>query len=183
MTLDRRMAIVASFCAVAGPIVGRAEAAELYGVRQDGREAAPGQIGGWRLVYFGYTRCPDVCPTSLQSMALALDALGPIGQRITPVFVTVDPERDTPKAMADYVSFFSPRFIALSPSAEQLARLAKEWRVTYKRVDVKERDAYLIDHTATIFFVDPSGSVIGRFPHDLDARALADRIRAAMLKN
>ena len=89
MTLDRRMAIVASFCAVAGPIVGRAEAAELYGVRQDGREAAPGEIGGWRLVYFGYTRCPDVCPTSLQSMALALDALGPIGQRITPVFVTV----------------------------------------------------------------------------------------------
>ena len=55
--------------------------------------------------------------------------------------------------------------------------------MTYKRVDVKERDAYLIDHTATIFFVDPSGSVIGRFPHDLDARALADRIRAAMLKN
>lgn len=162
---------------------GGVKAADLYGMRHDGRDAAPGDIGGWRLVYFGYTRCPDVCPMSLQNMALALTELGPIGERIAPVFVTLDPERDTPKAMADYVAFFSPRFVGLTPNAEQLPRLAKEWRVTYKRVDGKERDSYLIDHTALIFLIDPSGSIIGRYPHDLDGPALAKRIRASMLSH
>ncbi|HMN71117.1 MAG TPA: SCO family protein [Rhodoblastus sp.] len=160
-----------------------ANAAELYGLRQDGREAAPGEIGGWRLVYFGYTRCPDVCPVSLQTMALALGELGAIGERITPVFVTVDPERDTPKVVADYVAYFGPRFVGLSPSPEQLERLGREWRLTVKRVETKERDAYLIDHTAIIFLVDPSGSIIGRYPHDLDGRVLANRIRSSMLSN
>ena len=180
--LDRRKAV--SFllgAAAAATIAGDVGAADLYGMRHDGREAAPGDIGGWRLVYFGYTRCPDVCPMSLQSMALALGELGPVGERITPVFVTLDPERDTSKAVADYVAFFSPRFIGLTPNAEQLERLAKEWRVTYQRVEVKDRDSYLIDHTASIFLVDPSGSIVGKYPHDLDGPGLAKRIRASML--
>jgi len=181
--LDRRKAVALSAAALAATIAGRAAAVELYGMRHDGRESGPDEIRGWRLVYFGYTRCPDVCPMSLQSMTLALGELGPIGERITPVFVTLDPARDTPKTVADYVSFFSPRFIGLTPGPEQLERLAKEWRVTYRRVEMKERDSYLIDHTALIFFVDPSGAIIGRFPHDLDGAALAKRIRASMLSH
>ena len=181
--LDRREIMTIVLGAAAAMIAGGASAADLFGLRHDGREAAPGDIGGWRLVYFGYTRCPDVCPMSLQSMALALGELGPIGERITPVFVTLDPERDAPKAVADYIAFFSPRFVGLTPNAEQLPRLAKEWRVTYKRVEVKERDSYLIDHTASIFLVDPSGSIIGKYPHDLDGPGLAKRIRASMLSH
>lgn len=183
MTLDRRKAMAISLAAVATMIAGSGAAADLYGMRHDGREAAPGEIEGWRLVYFGYTRCPDVCPMSLQSMTLALGELGPVGERIAPVFVTLDPERDTPKAVADYVAFFSPRLIGLTPNAEQLERLTKEWRVTYKRVEMKERDAYLIDHTASIFLVDPSGSIVGKYPHDLDGPGLARRIRASMLSH
>lgn len=182
-TLDRRKAMALSLGAAAAMMAGGVSAADLYGMRHDGREAAPGEIGGWRLVYFGYTRCPDVCPVSLQTMTLALGELGPIGERITPVFVTLDPERDTPKAVADYVAFFGPRLVGLTPNAEQLARLAKEWRVTYKRVEMKERDSYLIDHTASIFLADPSGSIIGKYPHDLDGPGLARRIRASMLSH
>jgi len=182
-SLDRRKAMAISLGAAAAIISGSVTAADLYGMRHDGREAAPGDIQGWRLVYFGYTRCPDVCPMSLQSMTLALGELGPIGERITPVFVTLDPERDTPKAVADYVAFFGPRLIGLTPNAEQLARLTKEWRVTYKRVEMKERDSYLIDHTASIFLVDPSGALVGKYPHDLDGAGLAKRIRASMLSH
>ena len=154
-------------------------AADLVGVRQDGHEIAAGDIPGWKLVYFGFTQCPDICPTSLQSMTLALDALGPIGERITPVFVTVDPERDTPKVIAEYVSYFHPRMVGLSPRPDQLAALAQAWRVKYARVELK--NSYSIDHTATIFLADPSGAIIGRYPHDLDGPALSNRIRASLL--
>lgn len=179
--ITRQMIIlVAAFCLLAAfPAV--AHAAELFGVRQDGREIAAGDIPGWKLVYFGYTQCPSICPTSLQSMTLALDALGPVGERITPVFVTVDPERDTPKVMADYVSYFHPRMIGLSPHPDQLAALAGAWHVKYARVDFKDKDSYSVDHTATIFLTDPSGAIVGRYPHDLDGPALSDRIRASML--
>jgi protein SCO1/2 len=156
-------------------------AADLVGVRQDGREIAAGDIPGWKLVYFGYTHCPDLCPVSLQSMTLALDALGPIGERITPVFVTVDPERDTSAVIAEYVSYFHPRMIGLSPHPDQLSALAKAWRVKYARVELKEQNSYSVDHTAAIFLADPSGAIVGRYPHDLDGGGLAERIRASML--
>lgn len=155
-------------------------AAELFGVGQNGREIANGDIPGWKLVYFGYTQCPDICPTSLHSMTLALDALGAVGERITPVFVTVDPERDTPKVVAEYVSFFHPRMIGLSPHTSQLPTLASAWRIKFARVELKDGN-YSVDHTAAIFLADPSGAIVGRYPHDLDGAALANRIRASML--
>ena len=174
------LAVAAAMCLLlATP--SAANAAELFGVRQDGREIASVDVPGWRLVYFGYTHCPDICPISLQSMAQALDALGPIGERITPVFVTVDPERDTPEVLAEYVSSFHPRMIGLTPRPDQLPDLAKAWRVKYARVELKDANSYAVDHTAAIFLADPSGTVIGRYPHDLDGNALADKIRASML--
>lgn len=178
---DRRTTLALCAATAFSAFSGNAAAADLFGVRQDGHEVAAGDIKGWRLVYFGYTHCPDICPTSLQTMALGLEALGPIGQRITPVFVTVDPQRDTPEVMSEYVSFFSPRIVGLSPRPDQLAELVKEWRIKYERVDVKDKENYLIDHTASIFLVDPSGRVIGRYQHDLDGKTLANRIRASML--
>lgn len=161
------------------PLASRA--ADLAGVRQDGREVTSVDIPGWKLVYFGYTHCPDVCPISLQSMAQAIDALGPVGERITPIFVTVDPERDTPGILAEYVSNFHPRMIGIVPHPEQLPALAKAWRVKYARVDTKDANSYAVDHTAAIFLADPAGTVVGRYQHDLDGNGLADRIRASML--
>lgn len=170
--------LITMLCAGAPSMAG---AVDLVGVRQDGREIASADIPGWRLVYFGYTHCPDICPISLQSMAQALDALGPIGERISPIFVTVDPERDTPDVLAEYVSSFHPRMIGLTPHPEQLPALAKAWRVKYARVELKDGSSYAVDHTAAIFLVDPAGTVIGRYPHDLDGSGLAERIRASML--
>lgn len=178
--LPRIIAAAAVLCFLAA-FPPAARAADLFGIHHDGREIAAGDIPGWRLVYFGYTQCPDVCPTSLQSMTLALDTLGPVGERITPVFVTVDPERDTPKVIAEYVSYFHPRMIGLSPHPDQLAALTSAWRVKYARVELKDKSSYSVDHTAAIFLVDPSGTIVGRYPHDIDGNALADRIRASML--
>lgn len=162
------------------PVSARAEGLPLTGMRQDGTHVGPGEIAGWRLVYFGYTHCPDICPLGLQTIAEAIDALGADGGKITPVFVTVDPERDTPALMKDYVAYFHPRLIGLSPSAEELAVMAKAWRVKYARVEIGEGRPYLMDHTATILLADPSGQPAGRFSHDLGGARLADKIRAAM---
>lgn len=153
----------------------------LEGTMQDGRPVGPEDLRGWLLVYFGYTRCPDVCPLGLQTMAEAVDALGPLGERITPVFVTVDPERDTPDALKDYVAFFHPRLVAVSPSAAQLGATARAWRVKYARVEQGEGKPYLMDHTASIFLSDPSGGIAGRFPHDLGGAGLANKIRLVFL--
>ena len=152
----------------------------LLGVRSDGRPVTDDAPGGWRLVYFGYTHCPDVCPTGLQDMADAIQTLGPLGERVTPVFVTVDPERDPPKVMSDYVAFFHPRMVGITPTEEELKVMGKAWRVKYAKVDVPGHD-YLMDHTAAIFLVDPAGEIAGRFPHNLPSDKLADRIRGVFV--
>lgn len=175
------MLVAAAMMCLAAGVPSTLHAAELYGVRQDGSEIAAGDITGWKLVYFGFTHCPEICPTSLHSMAEALDALGPVSLGITPVFVTVDPERDTPEILARYVSYFHPRMIAIAPHPDQLPDLAKAWRVKYARVELQDSGSYSMDHTAVVFLADPSGAIVGRYPHDLDGAALADRIRATML--
>lgn len=162
------------------PVPTRAEGLPLIGMRQDGTHVGPSEIAGWRLVYFGYTHCPDICPLGLQTIAEAIDALGADGGKITPVFVTVDPERDTPALMKDYVAYFHPRLIGISPSVEELVVMAKAWRVKYARVEIGEGRPYLMDHTATILLADPNGQPSGRFSHDLGGARLADKIRAAM---
>lgn len=152
-----------------------ADGLPLFGRRSDGHPSDE-TLGGWRIVYFGYTHCPDVCPTGLQAIADAIEALGPLGKAITPIFVTVDPDRDGPEVMRDYVAFFHPRMIGLTPTADELRVMGKAWRIKYAKVDVPGHD-YLMDHTATILLVDPEGQVAGRFSHTLAADALADRIR------
>ena len=152
----------------------------LLGLRSDGRPAGEGDFPGWRLVYFGYTHCPDVCPLGLQTMAEAIDALGPLGEKVSPVFVTVDPARDTPEVMKDYVAFFHPRLVGLTPSDDDLAVMAKAWRVKYAKVEVGEGRPYLMDHTAVLMLAAPDGTSAGRFPHDLGGARLADKIRSAM---
>lgn len=132
------------------------------------------------LLYFGYTYCPDVCPTELGTVAAALDAMGPEAERVTPVFVTIDPERDTPEAMADYVSRFHPRMIGLTGSAEQVAAAARAFRVYYAKVTPRDSSGYLMDHSSFIYFVGPDGRVRSLFRPETAPEAIAAAVTAQL---
>ncbi len=115
-------------------------------------------IDGPTLIYFGYTYCPDVCPVDVAQMANATELLAEKGIEVTPVFITVDPARDTPEALAYYVEAMHPDMVGLTGSAEEIEAAAEAYRVYYKRVDVEDSAAgYLMDHTAFTYFVTPEG--------------------------
>lgn len=132
------------------------------------------------LVYFGFTYCPDVCPTELGTIAAALDAMGPAAERVTPVFVSIDPERDTPAAMADYVSRFHPRMVGLTGSAEQVAQAARAYRVYYAKVTPRDSTEYLMDHSSFIYLVGPDGRVRSLFRPETAPEAIAATVTAQL---
>lgn len=133
------------------------------------------------LLFFGYTYCPDVCPTELQVMAEALRQLGAKGSDIQPIFVSVDPARDTPETLKAYVANFGEQFIGLTGSPEQLAAMAQGYRVFYQKVDNKDApDAYLMDHSSIIYLMGPDGKFLKHFTYSTDAKALAEGIAAAL---
>ncbi len=134
--------------------------------------------GRMTLVYFGYTYCPDVCPTSLSTIAEAFDILGNEADAITPILVTVDPERDTREALADYVAAFHPRLIGLTGSVEQVTAAAHAYRVFFSKVQEKdgEPDDYLVDHSAYTYLMDTDGKYLTHFPHGIDPNEMARRI-------
>ena len=111
------------------------------------------------LVFFGFTQCPDVCPTTLAEIAEVKQKLGPDGDRVQAVFVTVDPERDTPEIVGAYVAGFNRDFVALRGSVEQTKAAAKEFKVFFAKVPGKTEGSYTIDHTAGSFVFDPQGRV------------------------
>jgi protein SCO1 len=115
------------------------------------------------LIYFGYSSCPDVCPTDLQQIGLAVDGLGAGAEAVQPLFITLDPERDTAAHLADYVPSFHPRLIGLTGSAEQIRRVALAYKVYYAKYPPDSSD-YVIDHSAFIYLVDKTGKYIGFFP-------------------
>lgn len=131
-------------------------------------------------VFFGFTYCPDVCPTELGTIAAALDAMGPAGERVTPVFISIDPERDTPEAMADYVSRFHPRMVGLTGSAEQVAQVARAYRVYYAKVQPRDTTAYLMDHSSFIYFVGPDSRVRSLFRPESTPEAIAAAVNAQL---
>ena len=109
------------------------------------------------VVFFGYTRCPDVCPTTLSEMKLVLDKLGEDRNRVQVLFVTVDPERDTPELLAGYVPAFDPGFLGLYGDAAATAKAAKEFKVFYQKVPGSSPDNYTMDHTAASYIIDTQG--------------------------
>ena len=122
--------------------------------------------GQYMLVFFGFTFCPDVCPTALQVTSAALEKLGPKAARITPVFITVDPERDTPVQMKNYVGSFHPRLVGLSGTPEEIDSVAKAYRVYYKRVkDERSTAGYTMDHTSIVYLMGPDGRFLTHFTH------------------
>jgi len=127
------------------------------------------------LVYFGFTYCPDVCPTDLQAIGLALDRLGPAAEAVQPLFITVDPERDTPQVLADYVPMFHPRLIGLSGDAAAVRQAARAYRVYYAKVPAGE--GYTVDHSGFIYLMDRAGHYVGFFPPGTPADRMIDAIR------
>jgi protein SCO1/2 len=109
------------------------------------------------VLFFGYAQCPDVCPTTMSEMAQVKQQLGADGQRLQVLFVTVDPARDTPEVMKAYMGAFDPSFVALIPTPDQLAALAKDFKVYFKKVDGKTPTSYSMDHSAASFVYDPQG--------------------------
>jgi protein SCO1/2 len=111
------------------------------------------------VLFFGFTQCPDVCPTTMAEMASVMKALGPQADKVQVLFVTLDPERDTPALLAQYVPAFDPRFIGLYGTPEQIAKTAKEFRVFYQKVPGKTPGSYTLDHTAGSYVFDPQGRI------------------------
>ena len=123
--------------------------------------------GRYMLVYFGYTYCPDVCPTTLNQVAEAMDKLGEEANRITPVFITVDPARDTPAVIKQYLAAFSPKLVGLTGSPEAIAKVAKEYRVYYAVHQIGGGAAdYTVDHSSILYLMGPDGRFIAPIPAD-----------------
>ena len=132
------------------------------------------------LVFFGYTYCPDICPTELQVISAALDELGAKGAAIQPIFVTVDPQRDTPEILKTYVSNFHPRLIGLTGTPEAIAAAARAYRVYYSKAPGADAENYLMDHSTIIYLMGPDGTFLKHFTYTTDARQLAKELEAAI---
>jgi protein SCO1/2 len=130
--------------------------------------------GRYLLVYFGYTFCPDVCPTTLNEVATALDKLGAKADRLNVAFITVDPQRDTPKVIHDYVAAFSPRIIGLTGTSDQIAKVAGEYRVYYAPHRIGEGAAdYTVDHSSILYLMGPDGQFVEPIRTDETGEAMA----------
>ncbi|MBN9496506.1 MAG: SCO family protein [Alphaproteobacteria bacterium] len=141
---------------------------DMNGKRMTERDLA----GRPSLMFFGFTYCPDVCPTTLTDISGWLDTLGEEAKDLAVYFISVDPERDTPEQLRDYLSAFDGRIMGLVGTPAETARIADAWRVVYKKVP--QGDSYVIDHTATVFMVDKSGQFAGTIDfHEQRETALA----------
>jgi protein SCO1 len=138
--------------------------------------------GKFSLVFFGYTSCPDICPTALLTISAALKSLGKDADRVLPLFVTLDPKRDTRKVLAGYAASFDPRIVALRGPQAYTDAMAKAFGIDYRIVtpDPAKPDEYSVDHTASITFLGPDGNLITRFGHGIDAELMAAKMRDAI---
>ena len=132
------------------------------------------------VVFFGYTQCPDVCPTSMSELAEVKRALGADGDKLQGIFVTVDPERDTPEMLKAYMASFDPGFLALRGSPEQLAAVAKDFKIYYKRVDGQTPTSYTMDHSAGSYVYDTAGRLRVYHRYGSGAQSLAADVRALL---
>ena len=148
----------------------------------DGRQVSDARFGGkYRLVYFGFTYCPDVCPVDLQNIGKAMRELEKsdpeLAERVQPIFITVDPERDTPPVMKQYVSAFHPRIIGLTGTKEQIAAVAKKHGVFFQQEERQGSGEYLVNHSRIALLFGPAGEPIAIVPHDQGAEAIAAELK------
>lgn len=136
--------------------------------------------GHFMLIYFGYTYCPDICPANLQHMADALDILADVSKNITPVFVSIDPGRDTPAVLKEYVANFGSRFVGLTGSEAQIRAVSKAYRIHRRKVlekGEKDKTNYLVDHSSITYLMGPDGKFRTLFPHNTTGPVMAKRLK------
>jgi cytochrome oxidase Cu insertion factor (SCO1/SenC/PrrC family) len=132
--------------------------------------------GKLMLIYFGFTYCPDICPTDLQNIGLALDQVGPAGEKIQPLFISVDPERDTVEHLRDYVPMFHPRLIGLTGDTAAIHAAAAAYRTYYAKVPLKGDD-YTVDHSSFIYLMGADGQYRGFFPPGTPPERIAETLK------
>ncbi len=149
-------------------------------INTEGMMVTPASFAGkWSLLFFGFTRCPDVCPTTLIDMGQLLERLGPHAENIQPVFISVDPEWDTQERMADYMKNFDPRIVGLTGTIEQVRQAAKNYSVFFRKVPL-ENDGYTIDHSAALYLLNPEGIYVRPYSWQDGSEDLAQKLSAVM---
>jgi protein SCO1/2 len=140
--------------------------------------------GKWLLLFFGYTSCPDLCPTTLNEIARALEDLGPGAARLQPIFITVDPARDTPEVMRRYTAAFDHRIVGLTGAPKQIAAVAKEYGVySAPRKTGAAVDDYVVDHSTYIYIMDPKGKFVRGLAFDTPSGRIAETLRQLMAQS
>ena len=161
----------------AGTALASAIGGQFQLIDQNGKPFSDANLKGkWHLIFFGYTHCPDACPTALNEMSLALDRLGIKRDEVGVVFITVDPERDTPDVLKSYVQSFDAPIVALTGSPEAVAQAAKAYRVFYAKHPRADGD-YDMDHSAVIYVMNPEGRFTATFTPDSSADAIVQRLQ------
>jgi protein SCO1/2 len=166
----------------APPLAGAAIGGPFTLVDQNGRQVSDGDFDGkYRLVYFGFTYCPDVCPVDLQLIGQALRRLEKsdpvLAAKVQPLFISVDPQRDTPAVLKPFVAAFHPRLIGLTGTPDQIADVAKRYGIYYAKQGSGEPKDYLMDHSRIALLFGPKGEPIAIVPHDKGADAIADELQ------
>lgn len=145
---------------------------------QDGRVVTEKNFRGrWLIVYFGYTHCPDACPTALNTIGATLDQMGAKRSRVTPVFITIDPARDTATVMKSYVSSFGPEFVGLTGSEAAITAVEQAYHV-YAAKHPTTDGGYDMDHSSVLYIMDPDGHFVTNFADETDPATLADRLKS-----
>lgn len=189
--MNPRLIIILSSLAIAGCTNAAPTDAPLKGARiggafaltdQDGKPATDRSFAGkYRIMYFGYTYCPDVCPTTAQTIGAAmrqLDKSDPaVSAKVVPVFVTVDPERDTPAVVKQFVNAFYPRFVGLTGSVAAIDQVKTEYGVFSSKGQATANGGYLVEHSNAAYLMDPDNKPIALLPTDQGTAATADEIK------
>lgn len=188
MTLARLFLIAVIILAAGSARAGDARLAAVFGGAWTltGPDGAVVTERTWRgeveLLYFGYRFCPDICPTELQTIAEALDLLGPDAARVRPLFITLDPERDSGPALRAYTEQFHSRIVGLTGTPDQIAAVARAYRVAYAKVPAAGGGDYAVDHSTAVYLIDPEGRAAAVLGAEISAAALAAAIRTLLPK-
>lgn len=190
-SISKRIATALAAALLLAGCGGPAEEPPLAGARiggafaltgTDGRTVRDGDFAGkYRIVYFGYTYCPDVCPTDMQRIARLMRALDrqypAVAAKIVPIFITVDPERDTPAVVKAFVSSFDPRIVGLTGSPAAIAAAARSYAISYRRQPPGPGGGYLVDHAAVTYLMGPQGEPLSFLSRDMSEEAMLAQVR------
>ena len=159
-----------------GPVI----TSEFELVDQTGKAVRDEDFDGkWQLVFFGFTSCPDICPTTLSNVTAALEGLGPAVEKLQPLLITVDPERDTAPVLKEYLAAFDPRILGLTGTPEQVGAALRSFRVYASKRPLEEGD-YTMDHSAFIYLMDPRGEYAAHFNPQEPVEGMVEKIRATV---